>query len=296
MNRLLLVMIVLSLSAAIPAHAQLATNTPVPLPPRTAVPTATDKPLSETTPMPDAPPSLGDRERWEGQQFQIADLAVDESFASAEPVTVTVINLTSEQRRGLVWYLLAPPGDAEPWLSAVYAAPEQQIDLEAGASAEIRFAAPSESLIGEFALSVWVHQFDDGDQRQHSDGVLLPAPLLVGSAFAMRIESVDFFPQEDGGLLFVTFRFRNDAERAIPIGYSFSAAAPDDPTPWLTGAYNLPFQSIILPPASIISITARAAVELPAGDYQITGWMQELVDGSLQVHSSSVYHPRITAP
>ena len=86
-----------------------------------------------------------------------------------------------------VGYVLLHPARcaAAPWQRAVYAAVEQPLELAPDESIRITFPAPPDDLIGEWALSVWVHQFDADGARQHSDGVVYDVPLIVGSPFFM---------------------------------------------------------------------------------------------------------------
>ncbi|MDZ4765832.1 MAG: hypothetical protein SGI73_14900 [Chloroflexota bacterium] len=311
MKQILTIIVLLYAAAtlALPARAQeptglAPTNTPIPLPPRTLEATPTEKPLAEAPP-PFPTPSgttpitldVGNRALWDGQVFQIEQIEIDWTPHALNAVALTVRNATDETRRGLVWYLLAPPDAAAPWQRAVYAAVEQPLELAPDESIRITFPAPPDDLIGEWALSVWVHQFDADGARQHSDGVVYDVPLIVGSPFFMTVDQVEAFPDGLGGsLLFVTFTFRNDSDAVIAVGYSYSVSAPDDLTPWETGAYNLPFQPLLLPPRSTLSITSRAVVDLPSGGYRVTGWLQESVDGALQFHNSSVYTEPLQIP
>lgn len=197
-------------------------------------------------------------------------------------VSIRVKNVSETPQSGLVWFLLAPPDSAEPWNEAVFVAPEQEITLRSGEERSLTFEGADDTIIpGDYRLSVWAHRLiDESGERVHSDGLGTPETIFIGPRFQFSIEYVDLVEDSDTTTLYVTFFVRNNTVDTSELELSYSVAAPNDPTPWETGVFNLPFKYLRLDPGDPTIVTYRNVVLLePETEYQITGWLHQITDG-----------------
>jgi hypothetical protein len=88
-------------------------------------------------------------------------------------VTVEIQNIEDESVDGLFWWLLAAPGEPEPWRFVEAKSFNLGRRLEAGEQRTIRLALDGDMTVGTaFELSIWAHTTQpDSDDTTHSDGV-----------------------------------------------------------------------------------------------------------------------------
>ncbi len=209
-------------------------------------------------------------------------------------VELEVENVTTTPQSGLVWYILAPEGDPEPWRTAAYTAPEQSINIDAGQRITLTFAAPDEDTPeGEYTLSVWVHGITDG-QRFHSDGAGAPEMLFVGGDYSFRITEIEQEQTATGeNLLIVTFYSRNNTEMPIDLEMSYTLSEPNAERPWENALYTLPFKETQLDSGEAFVVTYRDVVDLPEGEYQLIGWLHQNVRGQESVEIARYIFPEL---
>ncbi|MBE2272192.1 MAG: hypothetical protein IAE80_28415 [Anaerolinea sp.] len=209
-------------------------------------------------------------------------------------VELEVENVTSARQTGAVWYILAPDGDPEPWRTAAYTAPEQAVDLEPGTRVKLSFAAPSAATPeGEYRLSAWVHGVTDG-QRFHSDGAGAPDLLYVGPSYSFRITGVEQTQTAEGQeLLSVTFYTRDNTMTPLTVEMSYTLALPGNPRPWENALFTLPFKQRRLDPGEPFVVTYRDVIDLPAGEYQLVGWLHERVSDQETVEIARFVFPEL---
>ncbi|MCC7022173.1 MAG: hypothetical protein IT338_05065 [Thermomicrobiales bacterium] len=113
------------------------------------------------------------------------------------PPSITLVGETAAVDIGLTprrdeevrgWFILAPPGSAEPWNEAVYQSRVQQRIVSAGEAASFawqeRVGAQVEP--GVYGLSVWFHRRADAGWEHAAGGDLDLAPVVVGEDHALR--------------------------------------------------------------------------------------------------------------
>ncbi|NDJ61267.1 MAG: hypothetical protein GYB67_09090 [Chloroflexi bacterium] len=232
---------------------------------------------------------LGEREPQAGQNLQITAFNFQRTGHAIDRITVEIRNLTEATQSGRAWYLLSPPGAGDPWSQAVYISPEQPVEaLPAGETAVIIFDSPTLPLAGDYNLSAWAHQIDaSSGESNHADGVIYPTSLFIGPPLFLEIDYVDLIPTDEGEqIVYVTFTIRNNTVDVLDIAYSYSISQPDDTTPWVTGAFTLPFQEMRLEPGAQRTLTLRNVIALPAGEFIVNGWLHQFVGDQLEFQSS----------
>lgn len=247
-------------------------------------PNASDAPIVRTVPVPQGLP-------FDGQTLRLTRFTYEQTSHELLDVILDVENVTAETQTAVVWYILSPPGDPEPWRSAVYSAPEQTLEIAPGTRATVTFAAPVTVPEGEFHLSAWVHGMADGE-RFHSDGAGVPDTIFVGPAYSFRITEVEQTRSESGGsALSVTFYARNNLPRPIELELSYTLSQPGIERAWENALYTLPFQAARLDPGEEYIVTYRDEVNLPEGTYQLIGWLHESVRGAESVEIARFAYP-----
>jgi len=235
---------------------------------------------------------MPERVTFEGQKFQIVEFEFEKTANTLQSISITVQNISDLPASGRVWYLLAPPGVTEdPWTQAIFTAEEQSItDLTAQETRTFTFDAPSSEVVGEFSISAWVHQTESDGSSLHADGVGYEPTIVLASSVYLSVEYVDYLPTETGEtLVFVTMNLQNFSDEMTEVGYSYTLAKPDDPTPWETGAFTLPFQSVMLMPGQSLHVTTRNVVTLADENLQVIGWLQERVGDEMQFRNNDPY-------
>ncbi len=243
----------------------------------------------------------------EDQILRIESFEVDKTTYSLEAVRVVVRNLSDTPVDAWGWYLLALPGEPEPWNRSVYHSPEEPVEqLAPGETATFEFGGPNAetgefgeavTFIGEFQLSMWVHRVDPATgERIHADGAAYDDPIVIGPGpLFLTIDDVrlivnDPSQAESNATVNVKFSIHNYRNTEAEIGLSYSIASPDDPTPWLTGIFNMPFKYFTVLPNQRYTITYQHTLTLPRGSYELTGWLHEVVNGE-PVHRASYLYP-----
>jgi hypothetical protein len=91
-----------------------------------------------------------------------------------------------EEVRG--WFILAPPGSAQPWRESVYRSPVQQKLLSAGEleAFEWRATVGSDVEPGVYGLTVWFHRRGLSGWEHAAGGDVQLAPIIVGKDHAIR--------------------------------------------------------------------------------------------------------------
>ena len=242
----------------------------------------------------------------ENQILRIESFEVDKTTYSLEAVRIVVRNLSDTPVDGWGWYLLALPGEPEPWNRFAYHSPEEPFEqLAPGETVTLELGRPDPetgqlgtlpNLVGEFQLSMWTHRLDpDTEERFHADGVTYVDPLVVGpGSLFLTIDDVrlivnDPSQAESNATVNVKFSIHNYRDTEAEIGISYSIALPDDPTPWDTGIFNMPFKFFTVLPNQRYTITYQHTLTLPRGSYQLSGWLHEVVNGESQHRASYVY-------
>lgn len=92
-------------------------------------------------------------------------------WTDAQPATVaiSVRNNDDEPVRAEVWWLLATPGVAKPWVDPGDRGRPERVTLEAGASETVLVESAGAPPVGVWSLSLWAHELD-GRRRVHSHG------------------------------------------------------------------------------------------------------------------------------
>lgn len=207
-------------------------------------------------------------------------------------VELEVENVTTETQRGVVWYILAPPGDPEPWRTAVFSAPEQTVEVEPGQRVTVTLPPPdADTPEGEYHLSAWAHGIR-ADQRFHSDGAGAPQNVFLGPEYSFRIIEVAQTSASDP-ILSVTFYARNNMSQPITLEMSYTLSTPNVGRPWENALYTLPFKETQLDPGEEYVVTYRDAVTLPDGDYQLIGWLHQALPGQETVEIARYVYPEL---
>ncbi len=103
----------------------------------------------------------------------ILEVSSDFDLDDGLVVSVEVQNISDVATDGLFWWLLAAPGEPEPWRFVEAKSFNVGRRLEPGERRTIRLALDGDMTVGTaFELSVWAHTTEpDSDNTTHSDGV-----------------------------------------------------------------------------------------------------------------------------
>jgi len=86
------------------------------------------------------------------------------------PVKISVSNTSSRAVSARVWWLLAAPGTATPWVKPAARGRPRTIELEAGETRTVGVGASRAVPTGAWTLSLWAHTVRDNGKTQHSHG------------------------------------------------------------------------------------------------------------------------------
>ncbi len=223
------------------------------------------------------------------QAFVISAISTEQTPRSLERVRVTVVNIAEAPRTGYVWFTLAPPDSDQPWRTAIYTAPEQQIsDLAVGARFEAVFDLPDQLAQGEWRLTAWTHALDDTGARFHSDGDPFTRPIVIGHPLDFALHNTQLQPNNT---LETTFALRNNTDRATAISLFYTLSDPDDLTPWREPAFATAPAAITLLPGEQYIWTAAQPLALPAGAYHLIGWLHERQGDTYRLMAAQM-HPQ----
>lgn len=99
---------------------------------------------------------------------------------STPEIAVDVANRSDHRVEALVWWLLAVPGDRQPWRHPVSRSVPVALSLSAGAHRAVQTPSPARlPAAGSYALSAWVHARSGGGGFIPADGVALAATVVV---------------------------------------------------------------------------------------------------------------------
>lgn len=97
------------------------------------------------------------------------DAPITWSDSTVTSVTVDVRNASSEPVDADVWWLLAAPGDARPWVDPASRGKVQRVRLEPGEIAAVVVPTGGKPRPGAWTLSLWAHTVND-DRTTPSHG------------------------------------------------------------------------------------------------------------------------------
>lgn len=223
----------------------------------------------------------------EGQTLRIESLEVAHPERTLQSVTVRIRNVTSEPQSGLVWYVLAAPGEPEPWRLYDYASRERTFNLLPGRTATIEIGGPDTPLDGEYGLSVWLHgKKPESGERFHSDMRNHTAPILIAPPFSFDVDYFVSPPRgESARNILVRFSVRNNQAQTANIGIDYRITPTDeDPEPDMG---QLARTAEVASGVDYV-VTVRHQRPLGVQDLKITGWIYELVDGRLLYRGTDV--------
>jgi hypothetical protein len=205
---------------------------------------------------------------------------------SLNAVTVKIQNLTSAQQAGVVWYVLSVPEVAEPWQNYVYASEEREITLGPGETKELTLPGPNVALDGEFAASVWLHGVrPDTGERFHSDSWGSPETVVIAPAFSFEVDYFETPSDSEGGVaILVRFSVRNNKTQRAQVGFLYRIGAAGDETPPEPTSFA---RSAGIAPGVSYVVTVRHEKDLAPGQYQLTGWLYELLSGRYRYRATS---------
>jgi len=187
-------------------------------------------------------------------------------------VRVVMRNITSEPQSGVLWYVLAAPGEPEPWRVNAYASPERAVRIAPGKTGTIELAGPGSALDGIYELSAWLHGVVPGtSERFHSDFKAYGQAFVVGPPFSFAI---DVLPADatDGAPLLVRFSVRNNETVDANIGLLYRISGVDEKV-----SPAGPFSRTARISAGVdYVVTAQHREPLPPGRFKATGWLFEL--------------------
>jgi len=86
------------------------------------------------------------------------DLVVSMVVATGTPTTIRA------------WYVLALPGDPEPWRTYEYMSAVQEVQLEPGRPQTLTWREPLVVRDGRYEVTAWVHRYEDGGWRHAAGG------------------------------------------------------------------------------------------------------------------------------
>lgn len=206
------------------------------------------------------------------QTLRIESLYVVKTHRELKTVRVVVRNITSEPQSGFLWYVLAAPGETEPWRVNAYASPERALQIAPGKTSTVDLAPPGTTLDGIFELSAWLHGVVPGTmERFHSDFKAYGEAFVVGPPFSFAI---DVLPGDgtDAASVLVRFSVRNNETESANIGLLYRIGRVDKKV-----APSGPFSRTARIAAGVdYVVTAQHREPLRPGRWKATGWLFEL--------------------
>lgn len=117
--------------------------------------------------------------------FQISPPSVT-LYGDSAAVDITLTTRADEEVQG--WFILAPPGEPEPWREAVFQSLVQQKLIAASAPSVFEWNAPiGESVApGIYQLTVWFHRRGDAGWEHAAGGDIALAPIIVDADRTLR--------------------------------------------------------------------------------------------------------------
>jgi hypothetical protein len=212
------------------------------------------------------------------QTIRIDSVDAAKTRRSLEDVKVQLQNVTSQPQTGIIWYVLAAPGEKEPWRVNAYSSPEMTVQLATGETRTVVLPGPDRDLDGRFELSVWLHGVNRvSAERFFDDYRVVQEPLLVAPRFSFTVDGIGTV-EDDGLSLAVRFTVRNNDKDSANIGIRYQVGETGAKAP-----PNVPFaRTARIGPGVDYVITIRHATTLsPKGHFVVTGWLYELTEGQM---------------
>ncbi len=206
------------------------------------------------------------------QTLRLEALEVVKTHRELTAVRLLVRNITSEPQSGVLWYVLALPGETEPWRTYAYASPERELRIAPGKTAIVELAGPGTAVDGTFELSAWLHGVVPGtSERFHSDFKEYGGAFVVGPPFSFAI---DVFQTDGahGAPLLVRFSVRNNETASANIGLLYrigNVAEKLQPE----GSFN---RTARIAAGVDYVVTAQHREPLPPGSWKATAWLFDL--------------------
>jgi hypothetical protein len=206
------------------------------------------------------------------QTLRLEALEVVKTHRELKAVRIVVRNVTSEPQSGVVWYVLAAPGESEPWRVNAYASPERALRIAPGKTSTVELAGPGPAVDGAYELSAWLHGVVSAtSERFHSDFKAYGEAFLVGPPFSFAI---DVYPTDaaEGAPLLVRFSVRNNETASANIGLLYrigGVAEKVDPS----GPFH---RTARISPGVDYVVTVQHREPLPPGSWKATGWLFDL--------------------
>lgn len=219
------------------------------------------------------------------QTLRIESLDLVTTRRTLEQVRVRVRNLTPEPQTGIIWYVLASPGEKEPWRVNAFSLPEVSIQLAPAQTRTIQLSVPDQALDGRFELSVWLHGVNrTTGERFFSDYRVHQAPLLVAPRFSFSMDAGKVEGNEAS--LIVRFSVRYNDEESASIGIRYQVGQKGDrPSP------DGPFVHTVRIASGVDYVMAvRHLDRLPSspdGRLRVTGWLYEFAGAATYLKTSA---------
>ncbi len=206
------------------------------------------------------------------QTLRIESVAVVKTHRELKSIRVEIRNITSEPQSGVLWYVLAGPGEAEPWRVNAYASSERTLQIAPGKTSTVELAGPGPTLDGIYELSAWLHGVLPGTlQRFHSDFKSYGEAFVVGPPYSF---AVDILPGNgtDGASLLIRFSVRNNETESANIALLYRIGRVDEKV-----APSGPFSRTARISAGVdYVVTVQHREPLAPGQWKATGWLFEL--------------------
>ena len=206
------------------------------------------------------------------QTLRLEAIDVVKTHRELKTVRVVVRNITSEPQSGVLWYVLAAPGEPEPWRVNAYASPERALQIAPGKTSTVELGGPAPALDGIYELSAWLHGVVRGtSERFHSDFLAYGKAFVVGPPFSFAI---DVFPGDgtsDPPLL-VRFSVRNNEAEGANIGLLYRISGVEEKVA-PTGPYT---RTARISAGVDYVVTAQHREQLRPGRWKATGWLFDL--------------------
>lgn len=211
-----------------------------------------------------------------------------------EGLDVTVRNISDSPQTGIVWYILTKPEQEIVWQDPEfesergifnYLAPGEQFTTTLA-------PPPTDELAGQYRLSVWVHQLDEGQTitGTHADGTSYNQLIWFGEHYNIEINNVQIrmlnaqFAQVE-----VTISISNASGHPAELGFAYTLADETSPTPWLTGYFIKPFAWQTMDAGEAYTITYRDTVPRTNTPLRLQAWLHRRIDGTTQPYLDVAY-------
>jgi hypothetical protein len=203
--------------------------------------------------------------------LRIESVDVVKTHRELNSIRIVLRNITSEPQSGVLWYVLALPGETEPWRVNSYASPERMLQIAPGKTGIVELAGPEPTLDGVFELTAWLHGVVPATlERFHSDFKAYGAPLVVGPPISFKFDILS--DGAEGASHLVRFSVRNNETENANIGLLYRIARVNEKV-FPSG----PFSRTARIAAGVdYVVTVKHLDPLPPGEWKATAWLFEL--------------------